>query len=117
IYTLSLHDALPIYTTAAAKISRIALGDVNDPALTTFRVPSDTSQDYHIEGLPFGTRGGLVVQHEFPADGDYAFKVFPINKGLMDGNRAFGEITGEKLELLIDGQRVHLYDWDKEIPS
>ncbi len=60
------------------------------------------------KGLPFGTRGGLVVQHEFPADGDYVFKVFPINKGLMDNSTAFGEITGEKLELLVDGQRIHL---------
>ena len=103
------------YTTAAAKISRIAMGDISDPALATYRVASDTTQDYHIEGLPFGTRGGLVMQHEFPADGDYVFKVFPINKGLMDNNTAFGEVTGEKLELLVDGQRVHLYDWDKEI--
>jgi hypothetical protein len=103
------------YTTAAAKISRIAMGDVSEPVLASYRVAADTTQDYHIEGLPFGTRGGLVVQHEFPADGDYVFKVFPINKGLMDGNRAFGEITGEKLELIVDGQRVHLYDWDKEV--
>jgi mono/diheme cytochrome c family protein len=103
------------YTSAAAKISRIAMGDVNEPALSTYRVASDTTQDYHIEGLPFGTRGGLVVQHEFPADADYVFKVFPINKGLMDNSTAFGEMTGEKLELLVDGQRIHLYDWDKEI--
>ena len=113
---LSLSPALlEGYTTAAAKISRIALGDVNEPQLATFRVPSDTTQDYHIEGLPFGTRGGLVVENEFPADGDYVFKVFPINKGLMDNNTAFGEMTGEKLELLVDGQRIHLYDWDKDI--
>ena len=113
---LSLSPALlEGYTTAAAKISRIAMGDVSEPALATYRVASDTTQDYHIEGLPFGTRGGLVVQHEFPADGDYVFKVFPINKGLMDNNTAFGEMTGEKLELLIDGQRIHLYDWDKDV--
>ncbi len=113
---LSLSPALlEGYTTAAAKISRIALGDVNEPTLATYRVASDTTQDYHIEGLPFGTRGGLVVQHEFPADGDYVFKVFPINKGLMDNSTAFGEMTGEKLELLIDGQRIRMYDWDKEI--
>ena len=115
---LSLSPALlEGYTSAASKISRIAIGDVSDPALVTYRVPADTSQDYHIEGLPFGTRGGLVVEHEFPADGDYVFKIFPINKGLMDNNRAFGEITGEKLELLIDGQRVHLYDWDKDVAT
>jgi cytochrome c551/c552 len=115
---LSLSPALlEGYTTAAAKISRIAMGDVHQPEVATYRVASDTTQDYHIEGLPFGTRGGMVVQHQFPADGDYVFKIFPVNKGLMDGNRAFGEITGEKLELLIDGERIHLYDWDKEVAS
>jgi mono/diheme cytochrome c family protein len=114
--TLSLSPALlEGYATAAAKISRLAMGDVTEPALSTYRVPADTSQDYHIEGLPFGTRGGLVAQHEFAADGDYAFKVFPINKGLMDNNMSFGEITGEKLELLVDGERIHVYDWDKDL--
>jgi len=113
---LSLSPALlEGYTTAASKISRLAIGDVSEPSLATYRVPSDTSQDYHIEGLPFGTRGGLMAQHEFPADGDYVFKVFPINKGLMDNNMSFGEITGEKLELLVDGERVHVYDWDKDL--
>jgi len=113
---LSLSPALlEGYTAAAGKISRIAIGDVKEPSLSTYRVPSDTSQDYHIEGLPFGTRGGIVVSHEFSADGDYVFKIFPINKGLMDNNLAFGEIAGEKVELLVDGERVHLYDWDKDL--
>ena len=103
------------YTAAAGKISRVAIGDVTEAGLTTYRVPADSSQDYYLEGLPFGTRGGLVVQHEFPADGDYVFKAFPINKGLMDNNTAFGEITGEKLELLVDGERVHLYEWDRDV--
>jgi mono/diheme cytochrome c family protein len=105
------------YASAAEKISRLAVGDVTDATLTTYRVPSDTSQDYHVEGLPFATRGGLVAKHLFPADGDYVFKVFPINQGLMDNNRSFGEIRGEKLELLIDGERVHLYDWDKDVST
>jgi mono/diheme cytochrome c family protein len=105
------------YTSAAEKISRLAIGDVTEATLTTYRVPSDTSQDYHVEGLPFATRGGLVVKHEFPADGDYGFKIFPLNQGLMDNNRSFGEIRGEKLELLIDGKRVHLYDWDRELAA
>ena len=113
---LSLSPALlEGYATSAAKISRLALGDVTEPSLATYRAPADTSQDYHVAGLPFGTRGGLVVQHVFPADGDYVFKVFPINKGLMDNNQSFGEIAHEKLELLVDGERVHLYDWDKEL--
>ena len=113
---LSLSPALlEGYTSAAGKISRIAVGDVTEATQATYRVPSDTSQEYHIEGLPFGTRGGLAARHEFPADGDYIFKIFPINQGLMDNNRAFGEITDERLELLIDGERVHIYDWDKDL--
>ena len=105
------------YSSAAEKISRLAVGDVNEKTQVTYRVPSDTSQDYHIDGLPFATRGGMLVKHDFPADGDYVFKIFPINQGLMDNNRAFGEIRGEKLELLIDGERIHLYDWDREVGS
>ena len=113
---LSLSPALlEGYTAAAGRISRMAVGTIKDATGTTYRAPSDTSQDYHMEGLPFGTRGGLVVRHEFPSDGDYVFKVFPINKGLMDNNQAFGEIAGEKLELLVDGERVHLYEWDRDL--
>jgi hypothetical protein len=113
---LSLSPALiEGYTAAASKISRLAIGDVKEPTEWVYRAPEDTSQDYHIEGMPFGTRGGLIASHEFPADGDYIFKVYPINKGNMDNNQAFGEIRGEKLELLVDGERVKLYDWDTEI--
>ncbi|HEY1757300.1 MAG TPA: DUF1592 domain-containing protein [Bryobacteraceae bacterium] len=103
------------YATAAEKISRLAIGDANEATSKICRVPEDSSQDYHIDGMPFGTRGGLICNYEFPADGDYVFKIYPINEGLMDNDRAFGNITGEKVELLVDGERVKLYDWDREI--
>jgi hypothetical protein len=103
------------YRSAAGKISRTAIGDVATPAQAVYRVPEDTSQDYHIQGLPFGTRGGLVVKHYFPADGEYVIKVWPVNKGNMDNNNAFGEIRGEKLEVLLDSERVKLFDWDREV--
>ncbi|HEX4274916.1 MAG TPA: DUF1592 domain-containing protein [Bryobacteraceae bacterium] len=102
------------YTSAAGKISRLAIGDVTTASQTPYHVPEDTSQDYHIEGMPFGTRGGMMVDHEFPADGEYSIKVTPISKGNMGDTSPFGEITGEKLEFLLDGQRVKLFDWDKE---
>jgi hypothetical protein len=102
------------YTSAAGKISRMALGDVTSPTQSVYRVPEDTSQDYHIAGMPFGTRGGLIVKHEFPADGDYAIKITPISKGNMGNTGPFGEITGEKLEVLLDGNRLKLFEWDKE---
>ncbi|HET8697690.1 MAG TPA: DUF1592 domain-containing protein, partial [Gammaproteobacteria bacterium] len=72
---------------------------------------------YHVEGLPFGTRGGLLVEHEFPADAEYAFKIFSVNLGNMGNFRPFGEVRGEKLEILIDGERVGLVDWDEALLS
>ena len=113
---LSLSPALlEGYTSAAEKISHLAMGDANEATSKICRVPEDSSQDYYIDGMPFGTRGGLICNYEFPADGDYVFKIYPINQGLMDNDRAFGEIQHEKLELLVDGQRVKLYDWDTEV--
>jgi hypothetical protein len=115
---LSLSPALlEGYTAAAERISRLALGDVSEATSKTCRVPEDNSQDYHIDGMPFATRGGLLCKYEFPADGEYVFKIYPINQGLMDNNRAFGEIRGEKLELLVDGALVKTYEWDREVAS
>ena len=105
------------YAAAAEKIGRLALGDTSQATSKVCRVPEDNSQDYHIDGMPFATRGGILCDYEFPADGDYAFKIYPINQGLMDNNRAFGEIRGEKVELLVDGALVKLYDWDKELAN
>jgi mono/diheme cytochrome c family protein len=102
------------YVSAAGKISRLAIGDISTPVQTTYRVAEDTDQDYHVEGMPFGTRGGMLAQHEFPADGEYTIKVSPISKGNMGNTNPFGEIPGEKMELLLDGERLHVWDWDRD---
>ncbi|HLK48342.1 MAG TPA: DUF1592 domain-containing protein [Bryobacteraceae bacterium] len=102
------------YLSAAGKISRLAMGDVSSPTQAVFEVPADTAQNYHIEGLPFGTRGGILIKYQFPADGEYSFKV----KGVTGYFQAvLGGIKGEKLEVLVDGERVRLFDWDKEISN
>ena len=106
---------LEAYLSAAGRISRLAVGTALAPTQTVYRVPEDTTQDYHVEGLPFGTRGGLLVRHQFPATGEYALKVIPVNKGNMGSNTAFGEVRGEKLEVLLDGARVQLLDWDAAV--
>ena len=54
------------YVAAAQKISRLAMGYPEEPTLVVYRTREDTSQDYHVEGLPFGTRGGMLVPHTFP---------------------------------------------------
>jgi Protein of unknown function (DUF1592)/Protein of unknown function (DUF1588)/Protein of unknown function (DUF1587)/Protein of unknown function (DUF1585)/Protein of unknown function (DUF1595) len=67
---------LQAYTAAAAKISRMAVGDSTiSPGQTTYSVPRDVSQDDHVAGLPFGTRGGLLVDHVFPLTAEYEIRV------------------------------------------
>ena len=102
------------YLSAAGKISRLAIGDVSAPTQAVFEVPPDTAQNFHIEGLPFGTRGGILIKYQFPADGEYSFKV----KGVTGYFQAvLGGVKGEQLEVTVDGERVKLFDWDKEIAN
>ena len=104
---------LEAYLAAASKISRIAIGDTSAaPNQKTYVAPADLSQNEHIEGLPFGTRGGMLIRHTFPADGDYVFQI-----ALLRGTSE--ELYGrnskdEQLELSLDGQRIHLFDIDAE---
>ena len=113
--TLTTSPALmEAYLSAAGKISRLAIGTETAPTLAVFDAPHDTSQNAYIEGLPFGTRGGMLIEHEFPADGNYVFTV----KGMTGYFTAvLGNVKGEQLEVSVDGARVYVYDWDKEIAT
>ena len=60
------------YLSAAQKVAGQALGNAGArPVATTYNVQGAGTQQYHRDGLPFGTRGGTVVEHYFPADGEY----------------------------------------------
>ena len=98
------------YVSAAGKISRLAIGEPAAAGLVVYRTPEDASQDYHIEGLPFGTRGGMLARHVFPSDGEYTITVTPIFGDNMSPT-GFGSVPCEKLEILLDGGRVQLMDW------
>ncbi|MES2603737.1 MAG: DUF1592 domain-containing protein [Pseudomonadota bacterium] len=113
--TLTSSPALmEAYLSAAGDISRLAIGTETAPTLAVFDAPHDTSQNEHVEGLPFGTRGGMLIEHEFPADGEYVFTI----KGMTGYFTAvLGNVAGEQLEITIDGERVHLFDWDKDIKT
>jgi hypothetical protein len=97
---------LESYLTAAGRISALAVGDSGiGPGSQTYHVRGDASQVEHVEGLPLGTRGGLLVRPTFPLDGEYVFKVKLLQTNL-------GSIRGleypDQLEITIDGERVHL---------
>ena len=113
--TLTTSPALlEAYLSAAGNISRLAIGTETAPTLAVFDAPHDTSQTEYVEGLPFGTRGGMLIEHEFPADGEYILTV----KGMTGYFTAvLGNVKGEQLEVTVDGKRVYLYDWDREIAT
>ena len=76
------------YATAAPKISRLSVGD---PSLgldrVTYRAAGNLSQEDHLDGLPLGTRGGMIVRHTFPLNADYDLQIGP---GRSGGTSAMG---------------------------
>ena len=94
------------YLSAARKISAIAVGDLDvKPGSDTYRIRQDLSQDQHVEGLPLGTVGGILVRHTFPLDGDYVFQVKLYRTNL---NIVRGLEYAHQVEFTVDGERVHL---------
>jgi hypothetical protein len=92
------------YLTASRKIASLAVGDPHIvPVSSVYRVPPDRAQADHVEGLPLGTRGGLLVHHSFPLDADYDFRV-----NLLQN--IVGYVPGlewpHQLEISVDGERV-----------
>jgi hypothetical protein len=64
------------YLGAAQRVAAQALGTASArPAATNYTVEGAGTQRAHRDGLPFGTRGGTVVDHYFPADGEYALTI------------------------------------------
>ena len=105
------------YLRAAAEISRLAIGDPHvTPSESTYRVSRWDSQSERVEGAPYGTRGGVSVLHNFPADGDYAFRVSFHHEttGALVGNgrNALHTRDGEPelMEISVDGERVALLE-------
>ncbi|MEQ1579493.1 MAG: DUF1587 domain-containing protein, partial [Steroidobacteraceae bacterium] len=64
------------YVSAARAVAVQAIGDrTAKPAATTYTVKDKSSQFGHVAGLPLGTRGGLLVEHDFPVDGEYELNI------------------------------------------
>ena len=102
------------YVSAAAKISRLAVGDPETaPTDVTYTVKGDLSQTETLDGLPPGTRGGTLIKHNFPLDGEYLIK---LSLTKLSFGQVFGEgAEGQELEVTLNGQRIKLYKLD-EVP-
>ena len=93
------------YVSAATKISRLAVGNREISAdKVTYRIPRGLIQADHIEGLPLGTRGGMLIKHVFPLDGEYDFRIARSGVGVAQTS-----VGGdEELEITVNGERVYV---------
>jgi hypothetical protein len=100
---------LESYLNAASDISRMAIGDKYAPAVDRTYTETSTMSQHpwdHVDGAPFGTRGGMVVDYVFPADAEYIFAV-SVTSG---DNTRF-----EDVDISVDGERVALVRWETGI--
>ena len=91
------------YISAARRCERTRRSAIRRraPASATYRPARGTDQAVRVEGLPLGTRGGLLVEHLFPADGDYKLNI----SGLAGAGYVRGMEYRHTLVVTIDGSR------------
>jgi hypothetical protein len=100
------------YLNAASEVARLAIGDLHAVSREAlYRVPRLQSQTSRVDGAPFGSRGGLSVVHNFPADGTYELRMtfHHSPEGFLFGRNE----PGEQVEVSIDGERVALLPLDR----
>ena len=98
---------LESYLNAASEISRWALGNRSAPAVDqVYKLPEYISQHPwdHVEGAPYGTHGGMVIDHLFPANAEYVFAM------TFNGGR---NARLEDVDISIDGERVALLHYTR----
>ena len=97
------------YIFAARRISRLAVGDPDiEPTTETYAVPSMRFQDLRMsEDLPFGSRGGIAIRHNFPLDAEYEVRI-RLQRQLYDYVR--GLQNRQQLEVRLDGEQVARFD-------
>lgn len=97
------------YLNAASAVSRMAVGDRKAGLAQVLYKTSPFASQHpwdRVEGTPYGTRGGMVVKHTFPADGEYQIRV---NVGGGVGRPI------EDVDVSIDGERVALLRYDRGV--
>src|SRR5260370_39671461 len=107
------------YMSAAGKVSRSAIGDPNVlPNLETYDVPYLLTQDERMsEDLPFGSRGGIAIRHNFPVDGEYFIKVRLQRAGIEHDRQIIGLTEPHQLDVRVDGARIKLFTVGGEQPD
>jgi mono/diheme cytochrome c family protein len=96
------------YLAVAQRISAMAVGDRDvRPGTTEYSISREFTQSGHIDGLPLGTRGGTVVRHVFPADGEYRLSGRLV-RGVEEGYAGVeGNDRPHTFVITVDGAEVY----------
>ena len=102
---------LESYLAAANRIGRLAVASDSAVAVAAdvYRVSTELTQRDRLDGLPFGTRGGTLVSHVFPVDGEYDIRVRLARNGASgNGGDIVGLSEAHQVEIAVDGVRAGL---------
>jgi len=104
---------LESYLSVARQISQQAVGDMaTAPTQVEYQAGGRDTQQTYVEGLPLGTRGGMVVEHYFPVDAEYEFQVaanIPVAGRGNDQGRMIW-CGGPTLEVMFNGYPMPVQD-------
>jgi mono/diheme cytochrome c family protein len=101
------------YLGASQKISSVVVGaSAVSPTTQLIRIPPELRQDDRLDGMPFGSRGGTLVNHIFSRDGEYLIRVELARR--LDDVPVYNE--EQRLELTIDGEPLHVFELAANLP-
>jgi hypothetical protein len=106
------------YLSIARRVTTAAIGPASlAPNVYTRRVTYEMPQTRWIDGLPFGTRGGLAFSYRFPVDGEYSIRIklqrrydriIGIDR-YVGGSDMDDKPLRERIEIGLDGKPVALF--------
>jgi hypothetical protein len=95
------------FLSAARNLAALAVGNPNARAVgTPYTIGNARAQQFHVPGLPLGTRGGAVIEHHFPADGEYRLNIGNLVTGLW----GFNQEHKATVIALLDGRKFFELD-------
>lgn len=96
------------YLSVARQVTRLAVGlPPSAPRTDTFEMPKHVlQQDRQSELLPYGTRGGIGVRHNFPVSGVYLIKT-KLQRQYQDYLKGAG--WPQQIEIRVDGLLIQRF--------